>query len=117
MARDLVCIMCPRGCNISIDDELNVTGNQCPKGVKYARTEVQNPMRMVCTTVQTSFKDFPRLSVKTDDEIPLESIFEIMKEINKIVVNERLKPGNIVKKNLCGTNVNLVATSEMEEVV
>ena len=30
--REFICIECPKGCHLSIDDNLNVTGNSCPRG-------------------------------------------------------------------------------------
>ena len=35
MKRDLICIICPRGCAMTVQGEsteLTVTGNTCPKG-------------------------------------------------------------------------------------
>ena len=39
MKRELVCIICPRGCRLTVEGEvgnLTVTGNACPKGKQYA---------------------------------------------------------------------------------
>ena len=40
MTRDLVCIICPRGCNLKVELEgkeiKGVTGNGCPRGLQYA---------------------------------------------------------------------------------
>ena len=33
MKKELVCIVCPRGCHLTIDENNNVTGNSCPRGV------------------------------------------------------------------------------------
>ena len=35
--KELICIMCPKGCHLTVDDELNVTGNTCPRGVTYGK--------------------------------------------------------------------------------
>ena len=37
--KELTCIVCPRGCRLSIDEKLNVTGNFCPRGANYAKDE------------------------------------------------------------------------------
>ena len=49
--KELICIVCPRGCHLTIDENKNVTGNSCPRGVQYAINEVTNPMRMLTSTV------------------------------------------------------------------
>ena len=47
MGKELTCIVCPRGCRLTIDDNLNVTGNSCPRGAQYAKDEMTNPKRMI----------------------------------------------------------------------
>ena len=35
--KDLICIMCPKGCHLKVDEEhgYTVTGNRCPRGAEY----------------------------------------------------------------------------------
>jgi CxxC motif-containing protein len=73
-------------------------------------------MRSITSTVKTVFNDFPRLPVKTDGEVPLKDIFLFMEEINSVVVEERMKPGDFVLKRMKNTGINLVATNEMSEI-
>jgi CxxC motif-containing protein len=112
----IICIACPQGCTVEIvkeGDEYKVSGNKCKRGKEYAINELTNPTRTLTTTVKTSFPDFPRLPVKTDKEIPLGDVFECMSEINAIVVDKRLKPGDVVSESLLGTDVKLLATADM----
>ena len=30
----LICIVCPRGCHLEVDENFNVTGNFCQRGVQ-----------------------------------------------------------------------------------
>ncbi len=109
---DLVCIVCPRGCRIKIEDGV-VSGNSCKKGEAFAKAEMTCPMRTVCSTVATTFKDMPVLPVRTDGEIPKAEIANLMKLINGIVVDKKLKKGDIVSANVLGTQVNLIATASI----
>jgi len=68
-------------------------------------------MRSVCSTVATSLKDYPVLPVRTDGEIPKAKIADLMKEINAIVVDKKVKRGDVVAQNVVGTDVNLIATA------
>ena len=45
--KELICITCPRGCHLQVDENLNVTGNMCPRGAIYAKAELTHPVRMV----------------------------------------------------------------------
>ena len=39
--KDLICIMCPKGCHLKVDEEhgYTVTGNRCPRGAEYGHNE------------------------------------------------------------------------------
>ena len=45
--KDLICIMCPKGCHLKVDEEhgYTVTGNRCPRGAEYGHNELKNPTR------------------------------------------------------------------------
>ena len=53
--RELTCIGCPMGCQLTVELEngevLSVKGNECANGDRYARKEVTNPTRIVTSTV------------------------------------------------------------------
>jgi CxxC motif-containing protein len=112
----LTCIVCPNGCRLSVEKvqgEWIVQGNLCPKGKDFAIDEMTSPMRSICTTVRTIYKDIPRLAVRTDREIPKSEIFSIMEEINKINLQRRVYNGDIIIENILNTGANIIATSNM----
>ena len=49
---DLICIVCPKGCHLKVDEEngYKVTGNGCPRGAAYGEKELVNPTRAVSYT-------------------------------------------------------------------
>lgn len=67
----LTCIVCPRGCHLTTsrnrEGEVLVSGNQCPRGLAYAREELTCPKRILTTTVKTA--DGGLLPVKTKNGI------------------------------------------------
>lgn len=112
----LVCIQCPQSCSLQVErqgDEIKVTGNKCPRGRSYGEKELVSPSRTLTSTVKTCFPDFPRLSVRTEGEIPLGSVFKVMQVINGVLVSQRLQPGDVVVPRLTGTDVALIATADM----
>ena len=88
---------------------INVEGNFCRRGVTYANDECTNPKRTVTSTVRCL--DGSIVSVKTESTIPKEKMFEVMEEINAVRPVGDLKIGDVVIENVCGTGVNVVATS------
>ena len=112
--KDLICITCPRGCHLQVDDNLNVTGNMCPKGAVYAKAELTHPVRMVTSSVTVISEVESRLPVKTKDPIPKELIFNVVEEIKKVKVNAPIKIGDVIIKDVLGSGVDIVATKNIE---
>ena len=74
--RKFICIVCPKGCHLEVDDQLKVTGNSCKRGETYGISEATNPVRMVTSTVKIKSELITRLPVRTDQPIPKSRIFE-----------------------------------------
>lgn len=112
MKKNLTCICCPLGCTIEIEYDkeniLKIQGNTCKRGEDYARSECINPVRTVTSTVMS--KNGIPVPVKTDKPIPKEKIFECMDIINKIVINGSVSIGDIIKKDVFGSNI--IATAD-----
>jgi len=115
--KEFVCIVCPNSCLLSVEvngNEISVEGNLCKRGISFAEKEIFNPERVICSTVKTTYNDFIRLPVKTDAPIPKKLIFDIMAEINKIIIDYPAKTGDILIQNILNTEVNIVATSSIK---
>ena len=113
--KELICILCPRGCRLKVDDDLNVTGNFRPRGILYAKTEMTNPTRIITSTVKIKAKNAVRLSVKTAQAIPKGKMFDCMRELDKVMVEAPIRIGDVIVYNICETGVDVVATKDIEE--
>ena len=112
MKRELTCIVCPVGCSLTAeikDGEVQVRGNTCPRGEKYAKSEIISPMRTITTTVRCKSGEI--LPVKTDKPIPKEKMFEAMKIINRAHPTLTIALGDIIIEDVFGSNV--IATKNM----
>ena len=118
MIKRMTCIECPKGCRLAVDVEsgkvIKVTGNECPKGEKYAISEVENPARILTSTILGQGLELKMISVRTDKPIPKSRIFEAMNEVKKIKVQKPLSAGNVIVKNFLGLDVNLISTRKAE---
>jgi len=117
MIKKLTCIECPKGCRFSVDIEngrvVKVTGSECPKGEKYAIAEVENPTRILTSTVLGEGLELKMVPVRTDKGIPKSRIFEAMQEVKKIKAQKALNAGDIIVKNFLGLDVNLISTRKV----
>jgi len=114
--KQITCITCPIGCRITIDvanGEYSFSGNKCTRGLEFAKNEMTSPVRSLTTTVRTSFPQMPVLSVRTNGEVPKEKIKEIIRELSKIVITEKIGIGETVAANILGTGCDIIATSNM----
>ena len=112
--KEFTCIICPRGCHLTIDDNNNVTGNFCIRGKQYAISEITNPVRTITSSVRVINRDEQLVSVKTSGPIPKGKIFEVMDEINKLSVEAPTQIGDVVKENILGLGVDIIVTKIIE---
>ena len=108
--KEFICIVCPRGCHLKVDDNMNVSGNTCPRGKVYALNEITNPTRMITSTVAIESEELKRLPVMTSMPIPKGKIFEVMEEINKVRIKAPVKIGDVIIKNVLGLDSDIIAT-------
>jgi len=115
MKKQLICIACPIGCHleVDIDNDYNVTGNQCARGINYGKKELINPTRIITSTVIIKNGIYNRLPVKTDGEVPKNMMFDVIHELNKIIVTSPIKMGDVLIQNVCNTGINIVASRSM----
>ena len=118
--RELTCIGCPLGCQVTVTMDngvvTDVTGNTCPRGDKSARDAVTNPTRVVTSIVTVEGGNLAAVSVKTKDVIPKGKIFETLEEIKPVVVKAPVKIGDVIVPNVAGTGVDIVATKNIAAV-
>ena len=116
--QNLTCIVCPRGCSLTVDTEAGtVTGNTCKRGAAYGIAETTNPTRTLTSTVRVvdaagGFVDME--PVRTAGPIPKGLLFDAMKEVDALRVNKPLKRGDVLIPNLLNTGVDLVACRDMD---
>lgn len=112
--KHMTCIICPNSCALQIDEVTGrITGNKCARGLQFAQEEMTNPKRSVTTTVKTTVKGYPVVSVKTTGEIPKSLISTLMFHINRMVISEELPSGSIIIKNFLKTGIDVVTTRTM----
>ncbi len=113
---DLICIVCPRGCHLQVDEENGyaVTGNTCQRGETYGQNELKNPTRMLTSTVAITNAAHRRCPVKTARPIPKGLIMEAMALLKDITLASPVREGDIVVKDICQTGIPFVVTRDLQ---
>ena len=114
MRRELICIGCPMGCQLTAEVEngavASVTGNTCPRGDAYARKEVTAPTRIVTSTVRVTGGTLAMVSCKTRSDIPKGKIFDVVRALKDVEVPAPITIGQVLAENVAGTGVDVIAT-------
>lgn len=117
--KELVCIVCPKGCHLRVDEENGcaVTGNQCPRGAAYGKKELQNPTRVLTSTVRVQGGHLPRLPVKTNGEIPKAMVAAAARLLDPVTLSAPVAEGQVVLANILGSGVDVVTTRAMAKSI
>lgn len=116
--KELTCIICPNGCQIKVEldknnDIVNICGNLCNRGIPYARQEIITPMRNIATSVLVENGEFPLVSVRLNNEIPKEYVFQVIKLINQKKLVAPIFINDVIIKNIMGLGVDVIATKNI----
>lgn len=113
--KELICIVCPKGCRLSVDDEngYKVSGNGCKRGEEYGKMELINPVRVITSTVCVESTTHSRCPVKTSTAIPKALIGEAMKTLDGLKIKAPVKYGQVIVKDVCGTDADFIAVREI----
>ena len=113
--RELICIMCPKGCRLTVDDDLNVSGNSCIRGVTYGKQEVTDPRRYLTSTVKIVSSRYKRLPVISDGDLPKDRVQDVIKYLDTVEVKAPINVKDVVVKDVLGLGVDIVATRTIKE--
>ena len=104
--KQYTCIQCPMGCPLQLThmgkEVIEIEGNTCDRGAKYAEQEFADPRRSMSTTVRIEGALWRRLPVKVTQPIPKDRVMEAAKEIHALKLKSPVKQGQILIENLLG---------------
>jgi CxxC motif-containing protein len=113
---ELTCIICPIGCSLKVyrsENNIDVKGALCQRGIDYAKQEILDPRRVVMSVIRVKNGDLPVVSIKTSIPIPKKCISEIMKLTALIEVEAPIEIGEIIVRDICGADI--VATRRVNK--
>ena len=114
MKRQITCIVCPRGCLLTAQEQngkIIVTGQNCNRGERHAIDECVNPVRSLTATIRVANRQDTMVSVKSSQPMPKGKIMEAMDRIRQITINGPVKIGDVLLSDVFGTQI--VATKEI----
>jgi len=112
------CVTCPIGCEIDVaiqdSHEVNLQGSKCAKGKDFVLQELEEPMRILTTTIHIEAAKWAMLPVRTDKPIPKRLLFRVIRELANIELQAPVKMSDVIVRDIAGTGASIVATRNMK---
>lgn len=117
--KDFICVACPIGCELHVElgddgDILNISGHTCKRGIDYAHAEIKNPTRSFHSTVRVEGGAVPLVSVKSAAPVPKGKLIDCAKATRGLQIKAPIAVGDVIVPNVCGTGIDLVATTRVK---
>lgn len=119
MNTEIICVICPKGCRVRARGEAGrvdeISGHQCARGEKYARSEFLDPRRLLTSSVRLLGPGRNMLPVRSSEPLPRDRLLECMAEIKKQRVGRPVTMHQVIIADILGTGVDMVACLPLEK--
>jgi CxxC motif-containing protein len=117
--KHFTCVVCPIGCEIDVELQDNkvvsIQESKCVKGREFVLQELEEPMRILTTTICINGAKWSMLPVRTDKPIPKRLLFNVIRELANIELQAPVKMYDVIVRDIAGSSVNIVATRNMKQ--
>lgn len=114
---EIICVTCPKGCILKVKHEgkdvLEVLEGDCKRGENYAICELQDPRRMVASTVRVKGGLHPLVPVYTRSTFPKPLIPRLAQKLREVELPAPVKINQVVLKNALDTGIDVIASRDM----
>ncbi len=113
MIERLTCVLCPIGCPIDAvrqGGDLDVSGNECPKGVDFAVQEILHPKRNLSASVPLKGTVSRMVSVRLSSPVPRDMIFPVLIAIAALRPEAPVRRGQVLIADVLNTGADVIAT-------
>lgn len=119
MVKQAICNRCLKKCILEIEKQdtlLEVSGNQCDEGIKYAEEEIKNNSGILTTLVRIKGASSNVVPVKSSKPIEKQLWVDCSKALSRIYVGAPVKIGDIVCKNILNTGVDIICSKNVDKL-
>ncbi|MGI6380605.1 MAG: DUF1667 domain-containing protein [Anaerolineae bacterium] len=115
--RDLICVTCPVGCNLTAvldgGELVEVRGGRCRRGEAFAREEITDPRRMLATTVRVAGGVGPLVAVRSAEPMPKALLLPAADLLRRVVLKAPVSLHQVVIADLLDSGVAIIASRAM----
>ena len=113
---DIICVACPKGCLLAAErsnGQILVSNAGCKHGLEYAIQEIEDPRRMVATTVRVKGGFYPLVPVYTVIAFPKGKIGELLKALREVSLDAPVAMSQVVLPDALGTGIDIIASRDL----
>jgi CxxC motif-containing protein len=114
---EIICVACPKGCRLEArraEGEILVANAGCKRGKEYAVSEINDPRRMVATTVRVAQGAHPLLPVYTASPFPKDRITDLLAALRSLTITIPVKAAQVILPDALGTGIDVLASRDLD---
>lgn len=111
--RKFTCIVCPKGCRITVNEEGEISGYTCLRGLNYVKQELVDPRRTLTSTFKVKGGNILVCPCKSSDTLPKDKVKDVVKEIAKLEIEAPVLMHQVIIKDVLGLGVDIISTKEI----
>lgn len=108
--KEINCTECANHCLLQVEqvgDEIIVTGNRCPRGLKSGREEFLGE-RVTVTGFVRRTDGGEKVPVKTSSPVPKGMVYKVTLALKRLSAESPVEPGQVICENICGTGADVI---------
>ena len=116
--KNIICIICPIGCEIAVRGEAksirSIEGCKCKRGESYASEEFLAPVRIFTSSVKVSGGKSPLVPVRSREPIPKKLLLRCVEQLRSLELKAPVSLYDIAVPDILGTGVDIVTTTAVD---
>ena len=113
MQKEIICTECANRCKLLVEqhgEEIVVTGNRCPRGLKSGREEFLGERVVVHGVVRSSVAEEGKVQVKTSCAVQKGMVYKVTLAMKRIKLDREVCVGEVIVKNISSTDADLIVS-------
>ncbi len=113
MQKEITCTECANRCKLLVEqqgEDIIVTGNHCPRGLKSGREEFLGERVTVHGVVRSSVTEAGKVSVQTNRPIQKGMVYKVTLAMKRIKLDKEVVAGEVVAENISNTGADLIVS-------
>jgi len=113
MQKEIICAECANRCKLLVEqqgEDIIITGNRCPRGLKSGREEFLGERVTVHGVVRCSAAETGKVAVHTSKPVQKGMVYKVTLAMKRVKLDKEVIAGDVVVKNISNTDADLIVS-------